>query len=447
MSDCVENSQPSSPENKGEQTHSADGDGESSAPAPISSAQMESIFHRWYYVDADFEHNFPEHFRAVPTANASDRLWRTGMNVKDVINRLLGKVNNDSHDNLIQPIMVYYNDVMEMATNMYADLRRRFQLNKHHLEVLRKMKSNGKIPRYLILETPKIRSDLFSVEVAEELRTTYHATLKQASEVLLELTIEARVNTDAKLRQEADKIIEDVRHSAMQKWMEAQHVGALEANYNRWDHVFPVYAVHDGTKTPVPLSAVIFRTAMKECQAKVSRLLEHDMQEKTEQIQARRRENEKRKEVLRSASSLPHREAEISLVKQMEKLIAPIAEDVRKLKEQGNMHALDATGPTRAEERSGANARTGARPRPGQQSPGQRGAPQATATDPLRGRKNGAEMRGKSPAPTTDPHRGRKERAEMQDKHAAKRDRPSPAQPDAERNVARENESGAGTHK
>lgn len=447
MSECVENSQPSSPENKGEQTHSADGDGESSAPAPISSAQMESIFHRWYYVDADFEHNFPEHFRAVPTANASDRLWRTGMNVKDVINRLLGKVDNDSHDNLIQPIMVYYNDVMEMATNMYADLRRRFQLNKHHLEVLRKMKSNGKIPRYLILETPKIRSDLFSVEVAEELRTTYHATLKQASEVLLELTIEARVNTDAKLRQEADKIIEDVRHSAMQKWMEAQHVGALEANYNRWDHVFPVYAVHDGTKTPVPLSAVIFRTAMKECQAKVSRLLEHDMQEKTEQIQARRRENEKRKEVLRSASSLPHREAEISLVKQMEKLIAPIAEDVRKLKEQGNMHALDATGPTRAEERSGANARTGARPRPGQQSPGQRGAPQATATDPLRGRKNGAEMRGKSPAPTTDPHRGRKERAEMQDKHTAKRDRPSPAQPDAERNDARENESGAGTHK
>jgi hypothetical protein len=59
MSECVENSQPSSPENKGEQTHSADGDGESSAPAPISSAQMESIFHRWYYVDADFEHIFP----------------------------------------------------------------------------------------------------------------------------------------------------------------------------------------------------------------------------------------------------------------------------------------------------------------------------------------------------------------------------------------------------
>ncbi len=148
--------------------------------------------------------------------------------------------------------------------------------------------------------------------------------------------------------------------------MEAQHVGALEANYNRWDHVFPVYAFRDGTRIPVPLSVVIFSTAMKECQAKVSRILEQDMQEKTELIQARRRENEKRKEALRTASSLPHQEAEMSLVKQMEKWIAPIAEDVRKLKEQGN--TLDATGPTRVEERSDANTRTVVRSRPNPQS-------------------------------------------------------------------------------
>ena len=33
----------------------------------------------------------------------------------------------------------------------------------------------------------------------------------------------------------------------------------------------------------------------------------------------------------------------------MEKLIAPLAEDVHKLKERGNKYALDATGPTRVE--------------------------------------------------------------------------------------------------
>ena len=86
--DRVENSQPSSPENDGELNHPVEGEGESSAA--IGSAQMENILHRWYYVNEDFEHDFPDQFRVVPTANASDRLWRTGMNVKDVIGRLLG---------------------------------------------------------------------------------------------------------------------------------------------------------------------------------------------------------------------------------------------------------------------------------------------------------------------------------------------------------------------
>jgi hypothetical protein len=372
-------------------------------------------------VKEDFEHDIPDQFRVVPAANASDRLLREGMDVKDVVGRLLEKIENTSHDNLIQPIMVYFNDVVETATKKFADLRRRLQLNKHHLEVLRKMKSNGKIPRYVKLETPRMKAELFSDEVTAELTTKYQTTLKQASEDLLDLTIEARLNSDAKLRQEADQILEDVRTYAMQKWMEAQHVGALEANYNRWDHVFPVYAVRDDTKISVPLSAVIFRTAMKECQAKVSRVLEQDLQERTERAQARRRENEKRKEVLRTASSIPHQEATSSLVKQMEKLIAPLKEEIRQLKEQGNTPALDAAGPTRAEERSGVNPRLAVQSRPNPRTDQQRRAPQATIADPQRGRKNGAEM---------------------QDRSAPKRDRPSPATPNADQD-ARANERDA----
>jgi hypothetical protein len=417
--DQVDDSQPSSPENNGELSHHVESVGE--APEIISSAQMEHIIHKWYYVKEDFEHDFPDQFRVVPAANASDRLWREGMDVKDVVGRLLEKIENTSHDNLIQPIMVYFNDVVETATKKFADLRRRLQLNKHHLEVLRKMKSNGKIPRYLKLETPRIKAELFSDEVTAELTTKYQTTLKQASEDLLDLTIEARLNSDAKLRQEADQILEDVRTYAMQKWMEAQHVGALEANYNRWDHVFPVYAVRDDTKISVPLSAVIFRTAMKECQAKVSRVLEQDLQERTERAQARRRENEKRKEVLRTASSIPHQEATRSLVKQMEKLIAPLKEEIRQLKEQGNTPALDAAGPTRAEERSCVNPRLAVQSKPNPRTDQQRRAPQATIADPQRGRKNGAEM---------------------QDRSAPKRDRPSPATPNADQD-ARANERDA----
>jgi hypothetical protein len=206
--------------------------------------------------------------------------------------------------------------------------------------------------------------------------------------------------------------------------MDAQHVGALEANYNRWDHVFPVYAVRDGTKFLVPLSAVIYRTAMNECQAKLSRLLEQDLQEKTEQAQARRRENEKGKEVLRTASSIPHQEATSSLVKQMEKLIAPLKEEIRKLKEQGNTHALDATGPARVEERSGVNPRLTAQSRPDPRAE-QRKTPQATIAGPQRGRKNGAEV---------------------QDRSAPKRDKPSPAIPNTDQD-ARANDRDAGKHR
>jgi hypothetical protein len=77
------------------------------------------------------------------------------------------------------------------------------------------------------LETLKIKAELFSDELTAELTSKYQATLKKASEDLLDLTIQACLNADAKLRQEADQIIEDVKTYAMQKWMDAQHFGAL----------------------------------------------------------------------------------------------------------------------------------------------------------------------------------------------------------------------------
>ena len=97
--DQVDDSQPSSPENNGELSHHVDSVGEASVI--ISSAQMEHIFHRWYYIEEDFEHDFPDQFCVVPTANISDRLWRDEMDVKDVVKRLLEKIENHSHDNLI----------------------------------------------------------------------------------------------------------------------------------------------------------------------------------------------------------------------------------------------------------------------------------------------------------------------------------------------------------
>ena len=150
--------------------------------------------------------------------------------------------------------------------------------------------------------------------------------------------------------------------------------------------------------------------AMKECQAKVSRVLEQDLQERTERAQARRRENEKRKEVLRTASSIPHQEATSSLVKQMEKLIAPLKEEIRQLKEQGNTPALDAAGPTRAEERSGVNPRLAVQSRPNPRTDQQRRAPQATIATHNVGGKTEQRCRTGQPRSATGPRQRRRTR-------------------------------------
>jgi hypothetical protein len=191
--------------------------------------------------------------------------------------------------------MGYFEDIVDMATKQFVDIKRRFNLNEHHTDVTRKMKQAGKIPHFLSLTTPKVSTDLFPADTATELEASYKTVLKRTSEELLDLTIAARENMDAKLRREAETVMVDIRQAAMQKWMDVQQVGS-QTNYNRWDHVFPVF---DSRRNPVPLSSVIFRTAMKECQAKVSRILEQEMQAKKEQHDARRRENEKRKEVFR----------------------------------------------------------------------------------------------------------------------------------------------------
>ena len=127
---------------------------------------------------------FPDLFRLVPTdqrfgLDLEDRDER-----QDVIKRLLAS--NYSHDN---PMMLWRQRhkcflISGVSPVEYAPLGC----------LLRKLKSNGKVPPHLALETfPKApRINIFSLEVDTELMTTYQTTLRQESEALLDLTIQAR---------------------------------------------------------------------------------------------------------------------------------------------------------------------------------------------------------------------------------------------------------------
>jgi hypothetical protein len=123
------------------------------------------------------------------------------------------------------------------------------------------------------------------------------------------------------------------------------------------------------------------------CQAKASRILEQEKQAKKEPYDTRRRENEKRREVLRKASSIPHQEAEISMARRVENIIAPLAEEVHRLKElseQKDRRALDAADPARDTGRFAANARAGTQPYAKLRPEHRREAPRARHTDPQR---------------------------------------------------------------
>ncbi len=75
IADKVPNSDESSPRNNGDEANSVHGGGESLNHV-ISSALMQNIIHRWYYVPESFMHDFPQSFRPVPSINDSDRIWR-----------------------------------------------------------------------------------------------------------------------------------------------------------------------------------------------------------------------------------------------------------------------------------------------------------------------------------------------------------------------------------
>ena len=169
--DCVSNSEPSSPEENGELIHHVEGEGESSAPAL---RYPDGILHRWYNGKADGGRVFPDHFHMVPTDQRFGLDLEDWDERQDVIERLLAS--NNSHDNRMMLWRRRHKCLLISGESPveYAPFGC----------FLRKLKSNGKVPRHLALETfPKApRFNIFSLEVDAGLKTTYQATLRRASE-------------------------------------------------------------------------------------------------------------------------------------------------------------------------------------------------------------------------------------------------------------------------
>jgi hypothetical protein len=265
------------------------------------------------------------------------------MDYEEVAYRLLGTKDNVEPNLLPEPIIQFYSEIVEYATNKFAVLQQQLDDNEHHIKVLHHARENGKPPNFLKMQAPEVR--LLPAESVSVLQKSFREILDKAALDMLTCTLKERHVLRAKLCREAEQLIEEVKKVAMTKWMEAQG--------NGWDHLYPVTAeVNRGdslVRLKVPLSSNVFRIALKECRAKVSTLMETKRLEKTQEAAQRRKESRLRRQALNEASALPRQEAEKSIQRQVQDMIRPLFAEVQELKEQlqGNRSAparMDAGG-------------------------------------------------------------------------------------------------------
>jgi len=127
--------------------------------------RMNNILLRWYNVEFKHRLNFPDTFNAVPAHQSANRIWRLPMDYEEVARRLLGEKDNDGPNVLPAEIMEYFSEVVELASEQFADLQKQVDDNEHHIKVLERALENGKPPNFLMLNAPKVR--FFPDESAE----------------------------------------------------------------------------------------------------------------------------------------------------------------------------------------------------------------------------------------------------------------------------------------
>ena len=228
--------------------------------------------------------------------------------------------------------------------------------NDHHLEVLKKSKADGKLPKFLKLNPAKVR--FFPEEETKSLTQKYQQALDEAAAKMLDYTLTERESLGAKLCSEAEKLSDEVETEAMTKWMESQGT-----TWNRWDHLYKVKANAkvDGqlTRIDIPLSSCVFRTAMKKCRTKVSTQLEESRQSKIQEDAKKRKEDKARRAAVNEATSLPRQVADKRIEDKMDEKLQPLLEKVRSLEEQLRKNGAAPT----AVDQDGADARSATKKR------------------------------------------------------------------------------------
>lgn len=295
---------------------------------------------RLYDVDINSHFDFPETFNVVPDVETASRIWCKAMDYKEVERRLFGNAANSGPEIIPVHILKCFADIVDFTEEKIKNLLGRIDDNNHHISVLSQNKDNGKVPHFLQLKSPKIR--YLEEEEALNVESNFRNILEKTSRELLDSILGERIKFRNKLCVEAEKMVEELRLGAMQIWMDSQ------GNWNAGDHLYPVKgffrrargeasavgAAEEPILSQIPLSTVVFRAAMQQCNSRVSTYRMAKNQELQEKSKARKTEQKLRHEALAKISAAPRHEAENSILQSVQDMVAPFSSRLDELEDR-----------------------------------------------------------------------------------------------------------------
>ena len=292
---------------------------------------------------------FPEHYNDVPAIFSCEQLWSAAKSDKEVADRLWGWIANDGRDQLRPAVINFFGEIVEFVTNRFKALHKELVDNRHHYNVLRKCLDEGKPPNFLQIDSVEIK--FLPEEKKAPLQREYRKIMDKASLSMLKSTLKVRIEMLNELCQKAEKLSEEMQKEVAAKWIEAQTEGPRTQTWNRWDHIYDVYEEvqndRELIRKRIPLSSVLFRTAVQYCRLEVTSKLETERDERTAHWLQKKREKDLRNRALAQLSALPRQEVERSIGQQIEDLVAPVRQAVSNMEQRLNRpapKAADAIG-------------------------------------------------------------------------------------------------------
>jgi hypothetical protein len=107
---------------------------------------LKNILMRWYNVDFKHKVNFPETFNEMPAHQSANRTWKVPMDYEEVARRLLGETDNDGQNVLPAEIIRFFSEIVESASNRFANLQKQVDDYEHHIRVLERAVEISKAP-------------------------------------------------------------------------------------------------------------------------------------------------------------------------------------------------------------------------------------------------------------------------------------------------------------